>query len=85
MKINANHSVTWNNVPDQLAGYKNSKTKSLMMRNKNKNINYTAFKRAEGAWYHDQKIYFSTTASHEIWTYDIKRNTCKVLYKRNKK
>ena len=28
MKINANHSVTWNNVPDQLADYKNSKTKS---------------------------------------------------------
>ena len=85
MKINANHSVIWNNVPDQLADYKNSKTKSLMKRKINKNINYTTFKRAEGAWYHDQKIYFSTTASHEIWTYDIKRNTCKVLYKRNKK
>ena len=52
-----------------------------MRRKENKGIDYTGFQRGEGAWYHGGKVYFATTATNEIWEYDIQNNTCKTLYK----
>ena len=52
-----------------------------MKRKPNKKIKYKVFDRGEGAWYYDGKVHFATTTTHEIWTYDIANETCKVLYK----
>ena len=52
-----------------------------MKRRENKNIRYTKFQRGEGAWCHNNKIYFATTLTNEIWEHDIKKQTCEVLYK----
>ena len=52
----------------------------LMKREANKKIKYKKFKNGEGAWYHDGKVYFATTETHQIWTYDIANETCKDLY-----
>ena len=88
MQIKIDNTIKWNDVPNQIAKYKepgkNKLMNSLMKRTANKKVNYTKFKRGEGAWYHDGKVYFATTGSHEIWTYDIRNNTCEVLYKKNK-
>ncbi len=77
MQIKSGGKVKWNNVNDPLANGKFS----LMKRKANKKIKYKAFKRGEGAWYHDGKVHFATTSTHQIWTYDIANETCKILYK----
>lgn len=77
MKINSDSKVRWNDVPNQLASISDNK---LMGRKENKNVDYTVFKRGEGAWYYEGKVYFATTSTNEIWEYDIKNNTCKTLY-----
>ena len=77
MEIKSGGKVKWNDVNDPKA----SGTKGLMIRKPNKKIKYKKFKRGEGAWYHDGKVHFATTDTHQIWTYDIANETCKVLYK----
>lgn len=81
MKINSGSKVQWNDVPNPLAEMKNVKDKELMRRKENKDVEYTKFQRGEGAWYNEGKVYFATTATNEIWVFDIKNNTCKTLYK----
>ena len=80
MKIESGNKVKWNNVNDPLA---KKGSLNLMKRKPNKKIKYKAFNRGEGAWYHDGKVHFATTGNHQIWTYDIANETCKVLYKGN--
>jgi len=77
MEIESGGKVKWNDVIDPAA----SGFKDLMKRKPNKKIKYKKFKRGEGAWYHDGKVHFATTDTHQIWTYDIANETCKVLYK----
>ena len=77
MEIKSGGKVKWNDVNDPGA----SGFKDLMKREPNKKIKYKKFKRGEGAWYHDGKVHFATTETHQIWTYDIANETCKVLYK----
>ena len=77
MEIKSGGKVKWNDVNDPAA----SGFKDLMKREPNKKIKYKKFKRGEGAWYHDGKVHFATTGTHQIWTYDIANETCKVLYK----
>ena len=80
MKIESGNKVKWNDVNDPLA---KKGSLNLMKRKPNKKIKYKAFNRGEGAWYHDGKVHFATTGNHQIWTYDIANETCKVLYKGN--
>ena len=77
MEIKSGGKVKWNDVNDPKA----SGWGDLMKRKPNKKIKYKKFKRGEGAWYHDGKVHFATTETHQIWTYDIANETCKVLYK----
>ena len=77
MEIESDDKVKWNDVIDPLF----KKGHQLMKRKPNKEIKYKRFSHGEGAWYHDGKVHFATTATHEIWTYDIANETCKVLYK----
>ncbi len=77
MEIKSGGKVKWNDVNDPGA----SGFKDLMKREPNKKIKYKKFKRGEGVWYHDGKVHFATTETHQIWTYDIANETCKVLYK----
>jgi len=77
MEIKSGGKVKWNDVNDPKA----SGWGDLMKRKPNKKIKYKKFKRGEGAWYHDGKVHFATTETHQIWTYDIANKTCKVLYK----
>ena len=77
MEIKSGGKVKWNDVNDPKASGWND----LMKRKPNKKIKYKAFNRGEGAWYHDGKVHFATTGNHQIWTYDIANETCKVLYK----
>ena len=77
MEIKSGGKVKWNDVNDPKA----SGWDDLMKRKPNKKIKYKKFKRGEGAWYHDGKVHFATTETHQIWTYDIANETCKVLYK----
>ncbi len=77
MEIKSGGKVKWNDVNDPKA----SGTSGLMIRKPNKKVKYKKFKRGEGAWYHDGKVHFATTDTHQIWTYDIANETCKVLYK----
>ena len=77
MEIKSGGKVKWNDVNDPKA----SGWDDLMKRKPNKKIKYKKFKRGEGAWYHDGKVHFATTETHQIWTYDIANKTCKVLYK----
>ena len=77
MEIKSGGKVKWNDVNDPKA----SGWSDLMKRKPNKKIKYKKFKRGEGAWYHDGKVHFATTETHQIWTYDIANETCKVLYK----
>jgi len=77
MEIKSSGKVKWNDVNDPAA----SGFKDLMKREPNKKIKYKKFKRGEGAWYHDGKVHFATTDTHQIWTYDIANETCEVLYK----
>ena len=78
MEIESGDNVKWNDVNDPLAA---KGSWNLMKRKPNKKIKYKGFDRGEGAWYYDDKVHFATTATHEIWTYDITNETCKVLYK----
>ena len=78
MEIESGGKVKWNDVNDPLA---KKGSLNLMKRKPNKKIKYKAFNRGEGAWYHDGKVHFATTGNHQIWTYDIANETCKVLYK----
>ena len=71
--------VVWNEVYNPLAKGK----KSLMLRKENKGVEYKVFKRGEGAYYDNGKIYFATTATHTIWVYDIKKEKVKPLYSGN--
>ena len=77
MEIKSGGKVKWNDVNDPAA----SGFKDLMKREPNKKIKYKKFKRGEGAWYHDGKVHFATTDTHQIWTYDIANETCEVLYR----
>jgi secreted PhoX family phosphatase len=77
MEIKSGGKVKWNDVNDPKA----SGWGDLMKRKPNKKIKYKKFKNGEGAWYHDGKVYFATTETHQIWTYDIANETCKVLYR----
>ena len=77
MEIKSGGKVKWNDVNDPKA----SGWDDLMKRKPNKKIKYKKFKRGEGAWYNDGKVHFATTETHQIWTYDIANETCKVLYK----
>ena len=77
MEIKSGGKVKWNDVNDPKA----SGWDDLMKRKPNKKIKYKKFKRGEGAWYHDGKVHFATTETHQIWTYDIANETCKVLYR----
>ena len=83
MLIQSKNKVVWNDVKDPLA-HPNKKI-DLMKRKKNKKIKYKKFKRGEGAWYHDGQVYFATTSTNQIWSYDIAKETCKILYKGNGK
>ena len=83
MSIQSKNKVVWNDVKDPLA-HPNKKI-DLMKRKKNKKIKYKKFKRGEGAWYHDGQVYFATTSTNQIWSYDIAKETCKILYKGNGK
>jgi len=83
MVIESGNKVIWNDVKDP-AAFPNGST-SLMERKPNKKIKYKKFKRGEGAWYHDGKVHFATTTTHQIWTYDIANETCKVLYEGKRK
>ena len=40
----------------------------------------TLFKGGEGAWHHDQVIYFTTTQDGRVWAYDISASTITVIY-----
>ena len=40
----------------------------------------TVFKGGEGAWHHDQVIYFTTTQDGRVWAYDISASTITVIY-----
>ena len=83
MSIQSKNKVVWNDVNDPLA-HPNKKI-DLMKRKQNKKIKYKKFKRGEGAWYHDGQVYFATTSTNQIWSYDIAKETCKILYKGNGK
>ena len=83
MSIQSKNKVVWNDVNDPLA-HPNKKI-DLMKRKQNKKIKYKKFKRGEGAWYHDRQVYFATTSTNQIWSYDIAKETCKILYKGNGK
>lgn len=83
MSIQSKNKVVWNDVKDPLA-HPNKKI-DLMKRKQNKKIKYKKFKRGEGAWYHDGQVYFATTSTNQIWSYDIAKETCKILYKGNGK
>lgn len=83
MLIQSKNKVVWNDVNDPLA-HPNKKI-DLMKRKQNKKIKYKKFKRGEGAWYHDGQVYFATTSTNQIWSYDIAKETCKILYKGNGK
>ena len=83
MSIQSKNKVVWNDVNDPLA-HPNKKI-DLMKRKQNKKIKYKKFKRGEGAWYHGGKVYFATTSTNQIWSYDIAKETCKILYKGNGK
>ena len=83
MSIQSKNKVVWNDVNDPLA-HPNKKI-DLMKRKQNKKIKYKKFKRGEGAWYHDRHVYFATTSTNQIWSYDIAKETCKILYKGNGK
>ena len=80
MEIECDDKVKWNDVNDPVAWLKGSTDIDLMKREANKKIKYKAFNRGEGAWYHDGKVHFATTGNHQIWTYDIANETCKILY-----
>jgi len=54
---------------------------ALMKRGKNSKIKYTVFNRGEGTWYHEGKIFFSTTGDNSIWTYDISGEKFKIIFK----
>jgi secreted PhoX family phosphatase len=81
MKIESGGKVKWNDVNNPVAWQTGSADIDLMKREANKKIKYKKFKNGEGAWYHDGKVHFATTETHQIWTYDIANETCKVLYK----
>ena len=83
MSIQSKNKVVWNDVNDPLA-HPNKKI-DLMKRKQNKKIKYKKFKRGEGAWYHGGQVYFATTSTNQIWSYDIAKETCKILYKGNGK
>ena len=83
MSIQSKNKVVWNDVNDPLA--RPNKKIDLMKRKQNKKIKYKKFKRGEGAWYHGGKVYFATTSTNQIWSYDIAKETCKILYKGNGK
>ena len=83
MSIQSKNKVVWNDVNDPLAPP--IKEIDLMKRKPNKKIKYKKFKRGEGAWYHDGQVYFATTSTNQIWSYDIAKETCKILYKGNGK
>ena len=83
MSIQSKNKVVWNDVNDPLA--RPNKKIDLMKRKQNKKIKYKKFKRGEGAWYHDGQVYFATTSTNQIWSYDIAKETCKILYKGNGK
>ena len=85
MEIKSGGKVKWNNVNNPVAWQTGSTDIDLMKREANKKIKYKKFKNGEGAWYHDGKVYFATTETHQIWTYDIANETCKVLYNGNGK
>ena len=76
MEIENDDKVKWNDVIDPLF----KKGHQLMKRKPNKEIKYKRFSHGEGAWYHDGKVHFATTGNHQIWTYDIANETCKILY-----
>ena len=76
MEIESDDKVKWNDVIDPLF----KKGHQLMKRKPNKEIKYKRFSHGEGAWYHDGKVHFATTGNHQIWTYDIANETCKILY-----
>ena len=78
MEIENGDKVKWNDVNNALTA---KGSLHLMKRKANKKIKYKKFDRGEGAWYYDSKVHFATTGTHEIWTYDIANETCKVLYK----
>ena len=40
----------------------------------------TLFKGGEGAWHHDQVIYFTTKQDGRVWAYDISASTITVIY-----
>ena len=40
----------------------------------------TIFKGGEGAWYHDEVIYFTTKGDERVWAYDITDSTITVIY-----
>ena len=79
MEIKSAGKVKWNDVNDPVAWLKGSADIDLMKREANKKIKYKAFKWSEGAWYHDGKVHFATTGTHQIWTYDIANETCKEI------
>ena len=81
MEIESGGKVKWNDVNNPVAWQTGSTDVDLMKREANKKIKYKKFKNGEGAWYHDGKVHFATTETHQIWTYDIANETCKVLYK----
>ena len=83
MSIQSKNKVVWNDVNDPLA--RPNKKIDLMKRKQNKKIKYKKFKRGEGAWYHDGQVHFATTSTNQIWSYDIAKETCKILYKGNGK
>ena len=83
MSIQSKNKVVWNDVNDPLAPP--IKEIDLMKRKPNKKIKYKKFKRGEGAWYHDGQVHFATTSTNQIWSYDIAKETCKILYKGNGK
>jgi len=83
MSIQSKNKVVWNDVNDPLA--RPNKKIDLMKRKQNKKIKYKKFKRGEGAWYHGGKVYFATTSTNQIWSYNITKETCKILYKGNGK
>ncbi|MDC1476336.1 PhoX family protein [Pelagibacteraceae bacterium] len=85
-KINDNKKVTWINVPNPLAKSikENDTSQALMKREKNKKIKYTIFNRGEGAWFHNDKVFFATTGDNSIWTYNTKKEKFKKIYKGGK-
>jgi len=69
--VSADGAVSWREVPDPAA-------RRVPTRDQVRGS--TQFKRAEGIWHDDGKVYISTTGDHRVHAYDIARDRMRVIY-----